>query len=232
MVENLRDAFELLGIDWILWLLAALSLWSVAIMVERWLFFRRHHAEIGAVERLVRSAIGDIGGDSSGDDAQTATNRLRELPGMEATVITEALSHRHLGAQGVQEIIAGAIARERLKHDRHLTVLGTLGNNAPFIGLFGTVIAIVSAFHELEVGFAKGSTETRNEMIMGSISEALVATAVGLLVAIPAVIAFNYFKAQIRKRSATTEALARLVLAHTGAPGGGETPSPRAGKQP
>jgi len=71
---------------------------------------------------------------------------------------------------------------------KRLTVLATLGNNAPFIGLFGTVLGVIKAFHDLHVQQGSGI-----KVVMGGISEALVATAMGLLVAIPAVIAYNAF---------------------------------------
>jgi biopolymer transport protein ExbB len=90
-----------------------------------------------------------------------------------------------------------------------------LGNNAPFIGLFGTVLGIISAFSDLEQ-LATGAN--RAQAIMGSISEALVATAVGLLVAIPSVIAYNQFKGTIRERIDRTGALSGVLLAHLKTP--------------
>jgi biopolymer transport protein ExbB len=71
---------------------------------------------------------------------------------------------------------------------KRLTILATLGNNAPFIGLFGTVLGVIKAFHDLHVQQGSGI-----KVVMGGVSEALVATAMGLLVAIPAVIAYNAF---------------------------------------
>ncbi|EAT16836.1 MotA/TolQ/ExbB proton channel family protein [Desulfuromonas acetoxidans] len=71
---------------------------------------------------------------------------------------------------------------------KRLTILATLGNNAPFIGLFGTVLGVIKAFHDLHLQQGSGI-----KVVMGGISEALVATAMGLLVAIPAVIAYNAF---------------------------------------
>jgi len=71
---------------------------------------------------------------------------------------------------------------------KRLTILATLGNNAPFIGLFGTVLGVIKAFHDLHLQHGSGI-----KVVMGGISEALVATAMGLLVAIPAVIAYNAF---------------------------------------
>jgi biopolymer transport protein ExbB len=102
----------------------------------------------------------------------------------------------------------GAKARERLRLERNLAFLGTLGNNAPFIGLFGTVLGIIKAFHDLAGNQAGGIT-----VVMSGISEALVSTAIGLLVAIPAVIAFNFFNRRVRTVIANVDSLAHVVLA-------------------
>jgi biopolymer transport protein ExbB len=91
---------------------------------------------------------------------------------------------------------------------RNLAFLGTLGNNAPFIGLFGTVLGIIKAFHDLAGNQAGGVA-----VVMAGISEALVATAVGLLVAIPAVVGFNTFNRRVRKAIANVDSLAHVVLA-------------------
>jgi biopolymer transport protein ExbB len=109
----------------------------------------------------------------------------------------------------VEEILAAAMARERPNYERFLSFLGTLGNNAPFVGLFGTVLGIIKAFHDLAANQASGGAST----IMAGISEALVATAVGLMVAIPAVIAFNYFNRRIRVRMAEVDWMAHLAAA-------------------
>src|SRR5208283_4247536 len=115
--------------------------------------------------------------------------------------------------------IGGALALERTRMERGLAFLGTLGNNAPFVGLLGTVIGIIEAFEVL--GRTEGAGATGGALapqaIMGSISEALVATAVGLAVAIPAVAAFNYFQRRIQSTLANTEALSKVLLAHLNA---------------
>ena len=96
--------------------------------------------------------------------------------------------------------------------ERWLAYLGTLGNNAPFIGLFGTVIGVIGAFEELGHGAEPAAGRQRRAVashpVMASIAEALVATAVGILVALPAVAAFNYFQRRI----------ASLLLAPTRCP--------------
>jgi biopolymer transport protein ExbB len=94
--------------------------------------------------------------------------------------------------------------------DRGLMVLGTLGNNAPFIGLFGTVIGIIVAFKDLATNPAGGPS-----VVMAGISESLVATAIGLVVAIPAVIAFNAFQRVVKRHVANAEAVMKLVLSHS-----------------
>ena len=94
---------------------------------------------------------------------------------------------------GVKSVIC-VKSRERLTLERNLGVLGTLGNNAPFIGLFGTVLGIIRAFADL----AKNQTGGAGPVMTG-ISEALVATAVGLMAAIPALMAYNFFQGQLKQ---------------------------------
>jgi biopolymer transport protein ExbB len=121
-----------------------------------------------------------------------------------------ALLDSHPGDDGpdaLQGAMAGARAKEKLRLERRLAFLGTLGSNAPFIGLFGTVLGIIKAFHDLA-----GSQSGGPSVVMAGISEALVATAVGLMVAIPAVVAFNYFNRRVRARMTEVEWMAHLAL--------------------
>ena len=106
-----------------------------------------------------------------------------------------------------------------MKLERRLAFLGTLGNNAPFIGLFGTVIGVVQAFEQLGkqgVGAqaAQASSAAAPTAVMSAIAEALVATAVGLAVAIPAVAAYNFYQRHTRAVLGNTEALTNVLLAH------------------
>jgi len=97
----------------------------------------------------------------------------------------------------------------RLEMERNLVYLGTLGNNAPFIGLLGTVIGIVGAFHQLGNGIGQVSAG-----LMSQIGEALIATAIGLVVALPAVASYNLFQRIIVARIGRAEALEHDVLAY------------------
>jgi biopolymer transport protein ExbB len=87
-----------------------------------------------------------------------------------------------------------------------------LGSNAPFVGLFGTVLGIIKAFHDLGQVNAKGAAV--QQTVMAGISEALVATAVGLAVAIPAVVAYNAFTRRLKTLTASTNALGHALVGH------------------
>ena len=210
MVEQLRLLFDSMGVDWVLWLLLALSVISIAIMIERFLFFRRESVGISALGAALEEAL-------ASDDPASHSERIQAMGSMESEVLAHALGEMHRGGPALEDIIGSQVARQRERFDRGLAFLGTLGSNAPFIGLFGTVLGIIDAFASLQSGFASADG-SQNAAIMGSISEALVATAVGLLVAIPAVVAFNTFKRGIRRRIENTESLSRLLLAHVKTP--------------
>ena len=204
LTQKLSWFFDMLGVEWVMVLLLVLSVLSVAIMVERWLFFRRHAVDIDVLMRAIAGAL-------EVDDRDGALKAALEKSSMEGRVVAAGIRSLDRGADSVQEVMAGALVSERVDYDRYLPFLGTLGNNAPFIGLFGTVLGIISAFGMLgEIG----EGVDRAKAIMGSISEALVATAVGLMVAIPAVIAYNQFKGMIKARVSHAEALSHVLLAH------------------
>ena len=93
--------------------------------------------------------------------------------------------------------------------ERRLAFLGTLGANAPFIGLLGTVIGIIRAFAELNESAGKVTAG-----LMSEVGEALVATAIGIMVAIPAIAVFNAYQRVIKTRLARAESLGREVMAY------------------
>jgi biopolymer transport protein ExbB len=192
--------FALLGAEWVLWLLLVLSVMSVGVMFERWRFFIKHAYDPVAIGQklvpLVRA--GDLVG---------AERSLAETPGMEQAVLTEGLRAFHMGPAAIEEAMAGALAREKPLLEKHLAFLGTLGNNAPFIGLFGTVLGIIVAFQRLSE-----TTKDSAKLVMQGISEALVATAVGILVAIPAVIAYNLLQRRAKRIVAHADSLCHVLL--------------------
>ena len=191
--------FTLLGSEWVLWVLIGLSVVSVAVMVERAIYLSGG----GDADALGRELLGFLrGGDV--DAARKAVSGRRDPV---ATVAAAGLERYDRGSEAVGEAMASAKARLRIELERNLGILGTLGNNAPFIGLFGTVLGIIKAFADLSHNQTGGAAA-----VMSGISEALVATAVGLMVAIPAVIAFNFFQGKVRKSVSRIDAMAHLVL--------------------
>ena len=191
--------FTLLGSEWVLWLLVGLSVLSVAIMVERALVLSGDRdSDALARDLLALLKRGDI------DKARQALTGVRTPA---ATVAAAGLENYDRGNEAIAEAMASAKARLRIDLERNLGVLGTLGNNAPFIGLFGTVLGIINAVADLSKNPAGGAAA-----VLSGISEALVATAVGLMVAIPAVIFFNFFQGKVRKAMARVDAMAHLVL--------------------
>jgi biopolymer transport protein ExbB len=197
-----------LGADWVLWLLAVLSVLSVAIMIERAVFFlSRRLPDPDALTR--RLLAGDLTGARQAVDGQH---------GMEADVVRAAVEHAAKGPDAVAEVVSGQLERSRLEYERRLAFLGTLGNNAPFIGLFGTVLGIIRAFADLAAHPGAAGAGT----VMAGISEALIATAVGLFVALPAVIMFNLFQRWLRRTTQRSSALGHAAVAFLRSP-----PSPR-----
>jgi biopolymer transport protein ExbB len=191
---------KLLGVtltsaEWVLWLLVVLSVLSIALMLERAVYFATHRLPDSELLAL-KLARGEF------DAVRTA---IQGKKGMEAAVIREGLDSTAQGPDTVEQVIASTVARERPQYERYLSFLGTLGNNAPFIGLFGTVLGIIKAFHDLGAANVKGAAI--QQTVMAGISEALVATAVGLAVAIPAVVAFNAFNRQLKTITSRTNAL-------------------------
>jgi biopolymer transport protein ExbB len=211
LVEWLQRIMVGFGASWVMWLMLALSVVSVAIILERAWFFWSLRDDLVSLSRELRHALDD--------SLEAAKKRMDASPSAEAAVVSAGLDVAHKGPKSAEEAMNGAAALQRMKLERRLAYLGTLGNNAPFIGLFGTVIGVVAAFDAL------GKTATQPvaqqaaqavapQAVMSSIAEALVATAVGLAVAIPAVAANNYFQRTIRSILANTEALSRILLAH------------------
>jgi biopolymer transport protein ExbB len=208
MLSQRLLALTSLGADWVLWLLVALSIGSVAVMLERAVFFlsRRGLDLDGLTPRLL---AGDLDG---------AAGAVEGRRGMEADVVRAVAAHAAKGAEAVREVVSSTIERARLEYERRLAYLGTLGNNAPFIGLFGTVLGVIRAFFDL----SRNPAATGSGAVMAGISEALVATAVGLFVALPAVVAYNLFQRALRRVTQRATALGHAAVAYLEArPGGG-----------
>jgi biopolymer transport protein ExbB len=214
IVEHSKRLMTNFGAGWVMWLLIALSILSVAIMLERAWFYYTLRDDLAALAKSF--------GDYLRRGEMNEARRLMEAsPSAEAAVVLAGLIESERGTKAAEEAMAGAAALQRMKLERRLAFLGTLGNNAPFIGLFGTVIGVVQAFDELSKAARSTAQSAASTLpqasIMASISEALVATAIGLLVAIPAVVAYNTFQRLTKAKLANTEVLSHILLAHLGA---------------
>lgn len=189
------------GAEFVLWLLLALSVVSIGAIIERFLTLRALKKQsLKAISRM-KEAL------------QTASlSELEEMAKDRETLEGRALSYslRHLkerGPEGIEEIFNSFIVMERPAMEKYLNFLGTIGSNGPFIGLLGTVLGIMKAFNDLGV-------EQNASAVMSGIAEALVATAVGLFVAIPAVVAYNYFQKQVKSILQGLEAVRELCIAY------------------
>ena len=202
LVQKLLSIAQVSG-QAVLYILLALSVVSIGIILERWIYFTRRRIDAAAVGRRVVDYLreGDVDG---------ARSYLATLRGVEAEVVRDALSWYGDGPDAVAEVLAGGAKERRKGYESGLLFLGTLGNNAPFVGLFGTVLGIVTAFREL-AGAAGNAAGMNN--VMSGIAEALVATAVGILVALPAVIAYNGFTKKCQDLEENVMSIGNLVLA-------------------
>ena len=197
--------------EWVLYLLLSLSLLSVAVMVERWFFYRRRKIDFEAVKS-------EFTKDLDKGDFDAAAKLLAKYDSLETNVTLAGLRGYEKGPESVEDLIAGAMSRGKLEYERRLSILATLASNSPYIGLFGTVLGIVHSFKEMSKDIASASSG-----VMAGIAEALVATAVGLLVAIPAVVAYNVFKGMVKDAVTNADGLTRVLMAELKSAGHAES---------
>jgi len=216
-VEVIKHLFVEFGAGWVLWLLFGLSALSVLVCLERWLFFR-------AKSEGVRELAARLDGHLSRGAFDSALEVLEPSSSVSAAVARAGLKLAGRGSHAADRGMQSALALERKGLEGRLAYLGTLGNNAPFIGLFGTVIGVILAFEELGQATSTAGTGAASQVasaaVMAAIAEALVATAVGIAVALPAVAAYNYFQRRSTLLLDEAEALANLVLAYLSPPHG------------
>jgi biopolymer transport protein ExbB/TolQ len=187
--------------EWVLWVLIALSLASVAIMTERVLFYRKHAIDATAVRNKLTELL-------SAGDLQGAAEYLGRFDSLETNTVLYGLRDYARGPEAVEDLLAAAARKERSRYEQRLNFLATVASNSPFVGLFGTVLGIIRAFKDLSGNMAEASSA-----VMGGIAEALVATAVGLLVAIPAVVAYNILKGKVKHIADDANLMVATLLA-------------------
>ena len=201
MLVTSLSRIALLGSAWVLYLLLALSVVSLASALERWIFFARRSENIDVLSARFSEAL-------EVEDFDRARRVLRESRSIEAGIVLTALRWIHGGPAALANALDASLGNARGQLQRSTYLLGTLGNNAPFVGLLGTVIGVIEAFHQL--GDA-GQNHAAMGNVMSAIAEALVATGVGLFVALPAVVAYNLLQKKIAEVETGVLVLGKLA---------------------
>ncbi|MBI4060121.1 MAG: MotA/TolQ/ExbB proton channel family protein [Elusimicrobia bacterium] len=181
------------------------SILSITFALERWWYFRTAQSAPDAV-------LGHVGKSLESGKTEAAAAYCQKHPSAVAQVVHYGLLHAARSRKDLEELMLTKLKEERVKLERFLGILGTLGNVAPFIGLFGTVVGIIKAFRDLAASGTGGPA-----VVARGIAEALVATAAGLLVAIPATIIYNYFMRRLKVITVDMEVASARLLVMLGA---------------
>jgi len=200
-IQQKLTGFAMMGATWIMWLLVALSVGGVAVAIERAIYLISTSENVRRLKQQILALLraGEV------DEARARLARSRSHV---ARIISAALADPGDGTASAEERMSGATQLAKLRMEKRLAFLGTLGSNAPFIGLLGTVIGIIRAFHQLNDAAGKVTSG-----LMSEVGEALVATAIGILVALPAIAFYNAFQRIIKARLARAQAFGNEVLA-------------------
>ena len=183
-MTNIKELFSAGGP--ILILLLLLSIYSISIILER---FFKLRSIIRYSRRLMEYCKHPIRSYNYNKIADACKKeKVKNTPA--AILLSRLVKTSSRPASEQERVAESVIDFEIASLQRKLTVLGTLGSITPFIGLFGTVIGVMHAFKDLAATTANGAGAS---VVAAGIAEALVNTAAGLFVAIPAVIAYNYF---------------------------------------
>jgi biopolymer transport protein ExbB len=183
-------------------LLFSLCILSLIMIIERYFYLRKVLKSSKLNQVILERAITERNLSQIKEIAKNSTS-------LEARAISYALEQAEIsGENGLVEIFSSVAQLEKPKLERSLGFLATVGSNAPYIGLFGTVLGIMKAFHDMGTAGEGGQGA-----VMAGISSALIATAAGLMVAIPAVLAFNYFQKQVKFILANVDTSRDITLA-------------------
>jgi biopolymer transport protein ExbB len=196
---------------WDMWILLALSIIVVAIVIERLVFFASQHGDTKGLLRQIAQRI-------EADDLDGAIKVCRSNKGMLPRILEFGLQRGEKNRADITDALSIALMEHLNSLERNLSIIGTIAVIAPFVGLAGTVLGIIRAFQDIAL---KGNSTPA--VVAGGVSEALLTTFGGLVVAIVAVIFFNYFKSRIKAYNqemiVAANQLAEMLHFHnTGAP--------------
>lgn len=163
-------------------ILAICSVVSLGVILERWLYYTRR----SRVRR--KDFMANIKKELQNGSIEEALKKCKKANTPFSDVAQAGLSFYGHGEKELSNNMERAIIIETNLLEKHTSIVGTIGSTAVYIGLFGTVLGIIKAFNDISSSGAGGIN-----VVTTGISESLVCTAAGLIVAVPAVMAYNYF---------------------------------------
>jgi len=178
----------------------ACSVVALTFIFERWLFYKHTSIDADRFFMKIKEAIRNDGTEKAISVCNSSLSPL-------AAVVKSGLEESGKKSVVAAEMMDAMAIDQRTKLEKNLSILGTLGNVAPLIGLFGTVVGIIRAFHSLSVSGSAGPS-----VISAGIAEALITTAAGLVVAVPAVVFYNYYLRRVETVMNEIESVSKKVL--------------------
>lgn len=193
-----------IGDDPTIWVLIVLLILAVVVAIDRIYVLRKNRGDNASLVQILTENLS-----STQPNVENVISQVSEPKfGMEGRVAALALRGWKTGDHAIEEYATAAQIAEKRNLEKRLVVLSTLGNNTPFIGLLGTVLGIMKAFRDLALMGDAGPA-----VVMKGISEALVATAMGLAVAIPCVIAYNALSKIVKDKLSCSEEITAMIRA-------------------
>ncbi|MCC2677629.1 MAG: tolQ protein [Pseudobdellovibrio sp.] len=187
----------------VLFILVVMSVLSIGMILERFLTLSKISSKSAGIRGKIKSLL--MQGKTSG-----FTELAQDVDSIEGRAASYGLKHIEAnGEEGFEEVYNTFVLTEKPELEKYLAVLATIASNAPFIGLLGTVLGIMKAFNDLAL-----ASEAGQQTVMAGISVALIATAAGLFVAIPAGIFYNYYSRKVKGIISSLESVKELGLAY------------------
>lgn len=187
----------------VLVILVLMSILSIGMIFERLITLKKIGAESERIRLRIKMAL-------QTNSLQDFEDIAKDPTSIEGRAASQSMKHfKESGKNGFEEVFNSFVLTEKPELEKYLSVLATIASNAPFIGLLGTVLGIMKAFNDLAQ-----STDAGQQTVMAGISVALVATAAGLFVAIPAGIFYNYFIRKVKAIFNSLDSVKELGLAY------------------
>jgi len=188
-----------LGARGVMIILLILSIWSVAIMIDRRQVFKRElgPSRIDELKKIIGAKNWDL-----------LKSWAESNPSYVAGAILSAMNSESKDGEVIDRAVQSYFTEQKLKLEKGLNLLATLAANAAFIGLLGTVMGIIQSF-----GILSSQQGSAMNAVMFGLAEALVTTAIGIFVAVPAAIGYNLFSQRLRNAQLEASAVRDLYVA-------------------